>query len=988
MNVIKRFFVLFAALLLVSVVANAQTTSSLTGTVTMGGNALPGATVSVSSPNLQGTRSTVSDVNGNFNFGALPPGTYTVKFELESMQTVTKTVTLGLSQTGRADADMRLTSVAEAITVTASAPAVLETTEIQTNFNQKLINDLPIPRNPIAIANLSPGVTTNTVSANQLIISGAPGSESTVMINGAVIQESLRSQTLPLFVEDAIQETTVLTGAISAEYGRFTGGVVNSITKSGGNEFTGSIRDSVTKQNWTAPTRFNEARTNTLNSVYEGTFGGRIIRDRLWFFTDGRYLKNDSNTFFSRSNNFFPVQSTDKRGEVKLTGQVTAKHSLVASYFHTDQPVSAYCFSPCLEPSTLDPGGRNTPATFQSYQYNGIITDNFIIEGLYSKKVNSFVGAGGENHDFANGSWGYNAGGGGYFGAPIFCGDCGNEYRKNAYADIKGTYYLSSKALGTHNIVGGYQNWNENRISNNYQSGSNFAVLTYGSTVDQLATADAQGNLHPYLTAGDIILYTPISVLATGGSKFKTDSLYANDKWDLNSHWQFNLGVRYDYNHGQDANGATRAKDKIVSPRLGAIYDVFANNRLRINASYGKYVAKIAETVGDLGASAGAPASIYYVYEGPDINTPTGGPLNTAQAFQQVYNWFQANGGVTSCSCYAGGSFPGINTTFAGTLTSPNVREYTLGVGSQLGRGFVRADYINRRWQDFYTTSNVPGLHVPDPDGNPLDLNVVSNASSSDNLRRDYRAVELQGSYPLFTRLSLGANYTYAKLQGNVTQESSGSGPIAETVGTYREYRAFAQNNPYGYLSADQRHKGRAWLTYAQPTPVGNFVFSVLQRYDSGLPYSDVVPLSASSIRNAMTPEARASIALYANQPTTTFNYYLNADRAAYRWDATSATDVSINYRLPIGRAELFVEPELINAFNRQATIAGTTTIAVTKAFNPFTQTPTVCPTGQTAAQCTANGFNVRKSATFGTATSNTQIQQPRTFRISAGLRF
>ena len=105
------------------------------------------------------------------------------------------------------------------------------------------------------------------------------------MVNGAVVNENLRGSILNMFIEDAIQETTILTGAISAEYGRFTGGVVNSITKSGGNEFSGSLRDSITNPSWSASSFEGQPDfTDEIIHVYEATAGGRIIRDRLFFF--------------------------------------------------------------------------------------------------------------------------------------------------------------------------------------------------------------------------------------------------------------------------------------------------------------------------------------------------------------------------------------------------------------------------------------------------------------------------------------------------------------------------------------------------------------------------------------------------------------------------------------------------------------------------------------------------------------------------------
>src|SRR6266540_2159870 len=140
----QRFFLVLAVLLLAGASAFAQTTGSLTGTVTTDGAPLPGATVTVSSPALQGTRSAVSDINGNYNMPALPPGEYTVKMELAGMQTMVRTGRVTLGGTARVDGDLKLSSVSEAITVTATAPAVLETTDVQANVQQKLVNDLPL----------------------------------------------------------------------------------------------------------------------------------------------------------------------------------------------------------------------------------------------------------------------------------------------------------------------------------------------------------------------------------------------------------------------------------------------------------------------------------------------------------------------------------------------------------------------------------------------------------------------------------------------------------------------------------------------------------------------------------------------------------------------------------------------------------------------------------------------------------------------------
>src|ERR1051326_2929593 len=156
---LNRFIAVIAAVLLIGGAFSAygqNVNAQLTGTVTMDKNPLPGVTVTISSPNMQGTRTTQTDVNGNYNFAAIPAGTYKVQLEMQGMQNVSRTVSVGVGQTGRADADMKLTAVAEAITVTASAPAVLESTEVSTNLQQSTINKLPTSRTVTGVALLAP----------------------------------------------------------------------------------------------------------------------------------------------------------------------------------------------------------------------------------------------------------------------------------------------------------------------------------------------------------------------------------------------------------------------------------------------------------------------------------------------------------------------------------------------------------------------------------------------------------------------------------------------------------------------------------------------------------------------------------------------------------------------------------------------------------------------------------------------------------------
>jgi hypothetical protein len=992
MNLAKRSLIAIAALLLVALPMFGQTVGNLTGTVMLDNGPLPGATVTISSPALQGTRVAYSDVNGNYNFTALPPGNYQVNFTMESMQAVSTTARITLGGTARANATMHLTAVAESITVTASAPAVLESTEVQTNLQADLIEDLPIGRTIQATITLSPGVTNNG-PGGALVVGGGYAYDTLYVINGAVTNENVRGQTDNLFIEDAIQETTVMSGAISAEFGRFTGGVVSAITKSGGNDFSGSFRDSFTNPSWDKTSAFGEAQDkSTLDETYEGTLGGRIIRDRLWFFGAGRKAETTAGGSFFIDGGANPVGpvprpaqvTKDDRYEFKLTGQLTPRHSLIASYLDYKVNQTPQCAFGCWDLNTVDIDGRDLPRYMKTGHYNGILTDKLLVEAGYSARSLEFVGSGG-NHlttnfndprDIALGTWAYDyTVAGGAWGAPIFCGVCDPESRTNEDYNLKGTYYLATKSIGTHNIVAGYDNFSESRLANNYQSGSNFDVYIYSKSPEY----EANGTFRPIISAGDVLRWVPISVLSKG-SDFVTKSLYVNDKWDMNSKWSFNIGARYDVNDGKDSAGHPISDDSIISPRLGATYDVFGNGRFRANASYSKYVSRIQETIGG-SAGGGNPSYFLYYYDGPQIGG-IGSGLDSFGVLENLFKWFLAPaiGGTKNTDHLVGVSIPGFNSRFDGQLKSPNVDEFTFGIGSQIGsKGLIRVDYIDKTWNDFYTVSTAPHDQIVSPvvAGQFLDFKTTHNTNA---VKRTYKGIQTQASYRLLSRLNLGLTYTWSEAKGNDVGESTGGGPAASAPFSYAEYKAFKQNNPSGFLPNDQTHRARLWASWDQPIGIfGDLNISALERFDSGVPYSASGNVNVSSF--VTNPG-------YATPPTS--STYFFSDRGAFRTDNVTATDLALNWTLPITKINVFVQGEIINLFNEQADVAESSSITVFGAnrFNPFTTAPKECARGTSTATCVAGGFNWRKNASFGTPTSAAAYQQPLTYRFSAGVRF
>ncbi|HJT18577.1 MAG TPA: TonB-dependent receptor, partial [Thermoanaerobaculia bacterium] len=759
MKVLFRFIVVTA---LCTAAAYAQTTASLTGQVTTDGKPLPGVTVTIASPNLQGTRTAITGDNGGYQFSGLPPGDYNVTFELSGMTTVTKKARLELSQTARADAALKVASVAEAITVTASTPTVLETPQVASTITQKQVEELPIQRSPLAAASLAPGVNANTYSAGQFSISGSPGYDNLVMINGVVVTENVRSQVQPVFIEDAVQETTTLSGAISAEYGRVTGGVVNSITKSGGNTFSGSFRDSLTNPAWTSLTPFNgQAKpVDKTNNVYEETLGGFILKDRLWFFGAGRQAKvsNQASTLAETSANPLKVKSAinythadaQSRYEGKLTGNINSKHSIVASYLKVKETEDNNVFLNVYDTASLV--NRELPNALYSAHYSGVLTNNLLLEGQYSRRTFAFVNSGSLYTDLVRGTLLLDRSNGSTrFNSPTFCGICAPETRDNNEEILKTSYYLNTKTLGNHNFVGGVDNFKEKRFAENHQSGSDYRIFVTN------AFFDAQGNIYPQFSAPRTFFrWTPI-LTAGRNDKQETQSAFVNDKWDLSQHWTFNLGLRYDRNDAVDANGTVASKDASFSPRLTAIYDLQGNGRQRVTASYNVYSSRIVDNVATQNQTAGSPGAIDYSYNGPTINPDTN-PTQTSMpdAIAQAFAWLASqcggmvNGTIDASKCpasllFPGGarSIPGASAVFDSRLKSPSVDEFAVGYGAQIfTSGYVKVDLISRDWKNFYAaevTTSTPKAQTPL--GFPVDLNLVRNTN---DIKRTYRAAQLQ----------------------------------------------------------------------------------------------------------------------------------------------------------------------------------------------------------------------------------------------------
>jgi carboxypeptidase family protein len=965
--------------------AVAQTTNgTVTGRVIDGqGLPIPHVTINATSSSLPGGRTTQTSENGDYLLANLPSGTYVLSFELSGFETQTPIVMVSPTQVSPVNVKLGVAGVTENVSVVGDASVATKTALVAIKYKQDIISALPTNRAIEATLLQAPSVHP-TGPGGAYSFNGSMSFEPLYLVNGATVSENLRGQPLPMFIEDAIQETTIATAGISAEFGRFDGGVVNVITKSGGNTFGGSFRDTLMNDNWRSLTPF-PADTKVAKTVptYEYTFGGPVAADRLWFFTAGRI--QDSQQARTTAITLIPYtfESNTQRYEGKLTYAV-ARGSLLQGSFvklFEDQVGASQNPANVMDLNSLYTAKR--PQNLFTVTYTGAISSRLALEARLSVRNQDLVGVGATRTDLIAGTLLLDNQRGTRYWAPTFCGVCDPESRDNDDVFVKGSYFLSTRGTGSHNMVFGYDTFDDKRFANNHQSGSDYRILGTTSIVQG-------GTIYPVF-AGDgttLIRYNPI-VLGTHGTHFRIHSLFYNDNWQLNSKLTFNLGLRFDKNHGRDGADQLITTDSSFSPRLGVIWDPTSDGKWSITASFAKYVTSVLNSLADASSPAGNFGLFDWLYRGPGINTNAAAPLVTSDvAIQQVFNWFNANSGTAMSPVRA--TYPGVSVKIPQGLDSPDSIEYALGVSRQLGsRTTLRLDGVFRDYRNFYSQRiDMSTGRVTDPSSNRFDVIAIENTN---DVTRKYAGLTASMTYRVNGQTEVGGNYTLSHTYGNVDGENTNTGPIPTDIYTYPEYKQAAWAYPMGDLSVDQRHRVRIWATYGI-RQVDGLSVSVLQDASSGVPYGAVGVVDARTfVTNPgyVTPQGGSTEA-----------YYYTA-RDAFRTEATYRTDVALNYSRRIKavrrQPEIFAQAQLLNAFNGfqlcgcgadvfsngggvvltridQSVLSGTNSAAYQK-FNPFTTTP-------------VQGVNWNYGPNFGKALSRLAYTTPRTFRLTFGVRF
>ncbi|MEQ1606296.1 MAG: carboxypeptidase regulatory-like domain-containing protein [Pyrinomonadaceae bacterium] len=318
-------FILLTVLLAIPMAVAAQsTTATVVGTITdPGGAQVPNASITARNADTGLTRTVVSGEDGSYRIEFLPVGNYVVEVTATSgfKKAFRGGIVLQVNDTAKVDIALEVGSVNEAVTITGGAAEInTSNAELGRTIETREIENLPlVERNIYALLDLTPGVQSNnsgvaTASAatnnltlgfpeqRTLINGGTDGGTGSVnyFLDGGTNMTNLRNTGNSTPSPDAIQEFRVQTNSYNAEYGRFASGIINVLTKSGTNQFHGSLYEFTRNEKFNA----NEwgslvARPPYKRNQFGGTIGGPIKRDKTFFFFSYSGLRQLTNTFLS-----------------------------------------------------------------------------------------------------------------------------------------------------------------------------------------------------------------------------------------------------------------------------------------------------------------------------------------------------------------------------------------------------------------------------------------------------------------------------------------------------------------------------------------------------------------------------------------------------------------------------------------------------------------------------------------------------------------
>lgn len=904
--------------LLLGAPAFGQQTGAVSGVVTDSeGGLLPGVTVEAAGDVLPTPRVTFTNAQGRYDLRLLPPGQYVLTFTLEGLETVKRETRVLLDTNIRVDVTMQIAGVTETVNVVAELPAIdPSSSELKAAIADDVIDLLPVGQDYKDLVKLIPGVQYSE-DETRGPSAGGSGQDNVYLIDGVNVG-------LPLFgtlsaepsSHDVDQISIIKGGAKAIDFNRSGGFTINSVSKSGTNQFQGELSYQIQTEGMTAERDTgSDAEFEQDEDWAVASLGGPVIQDRLNFYVS--YFRPTEQRD-SRSNLYGPVPDFESdRDEFfgKLTFTPTSSILVNASHRDSERDVSgdgvtgeatagtlASGVDISLEITTIEGSWVNGQNGFASFKYtnyenaNSDRPDNVLgfeiaSDGSVGLDINNLDQQGnfsvpqplaGEDafNDFIAPlieRYGYLENGvrtgGGRVGAAATIDD--QDYFREAFQ--LGYDYL----WGIHDLHVGYQMSSDSeelsRVSNGWglitvpggrATASDGTPIFYEARFEQQGLRDQNSEISPIIE-----------------SEFESQSIEVNDTIRLKD-WTFNVGflLSNDELFGQglrensgNLSGFELAPgnkykmyevdfDEMISPRLGITWS--PNGADSVYASYARYYP----------AASSLPRAASWA----------------RNLRQSIRGYFDANGNLieTDPVSSSSGKF------FADDLDPRSVDEFIIGYSKQINprwslKTHGRYRYGQNFWED---TNNNARLAFNPPPGIPQELYIPElNDYRAEVGGSSYVIAELDGAFTKYYEASVEtqwrgskayvqASYVWSHYYGNFDQDNSttandanvfvGSSFIADGAG--RQLWNFREGN----LRGDRRHQLKVFGSYAFDWDGSAGVYAI---YQSGQPweawnvevYRDLTGSTSDTSRFAEPAGSRTTDAHYQLDLNYTQNFKL-----------------------------------------------------------------------------------------------------------------
>jgi outer membrane receptor protein involved in Fe transport len=722
-------------------------TGTVTGTVMLpDGTPSPGATVVLEGPALvAGNWSTVSDDGGRVVFLRVPPGTYNVTASLSGFNTAQyEAVVVGAGATVPLTFNLEIAAATGEIVVTSEAPVVdTRSSTIDTSFDSKMLDAIPTSRESFYDLTLTAAGMANVGADGSWLPSpsayGSAANENIFLVNG-VNTTNPRGAPWGSLVKvnyDTVQEYRVLSLGVQAEYGSFSGAAIDVLTKSGSNEFHGSVgyysqigdADSNATTSFGADWLYASGDPENLVTFpiddweVALTFGGPIVKDVLWFYAGYNRRENETDP---------PIRPLNELGEsdvydLKLTGQFGTAHRTWLGLHYEDNWSGNTTWGPFSETMFYDSPVDNTTIQFE-YQWVVSDTNLFGLKWLgfetnQNPEITEFFGTPGYINWW---KWigGRAVGTGGDF--PYV--EAQKSKRDTLQADF--THYADDWA-GQHEIKFGvqYTTANGDWLGGYFQGYANFAYpYGWGYSRDYMNNAWWSCDYTWCVAPDDTVamqVYRQIRNPWLNVRESNSIGGFIDDQWVISDRITLNLGLRYDrmeanygpgkvyefFDEPSDSNNPTVLRStegydvydfRTWSPRLGIAWTLTGDGKTVLRAHIGRYYAPLSvEALRRHGPDMGDQIRESYIYWFPFNDADLNGN-DSIEPDEVVWMTDQLYAMDPAYQQWSSTSDASWQLEVADGTTSPYTDQFNISLQRQLGRDLaIEFSYIYKETKDF-----------------------------------------------------------------------------------------------------------------------------------------------------------------------------------------------------------------------------------------------------------------------------------------------